>query len=105
MEDDEFFEVSLTSQDSVILPSEPGRVFIRDFDGRKICALCIGIIKHTIFDIPSVRKKKCMHNIITQVWCFSACDLKNPMQSKLMESQGHGSLRVQYTGYFQKIQT
>lgn len=38
VEDDEFFEVSLTSQDSVILPSEPGRVIIRDSDGRETCA-------------------------------------------------------------------
>lgn len=37
VESDEFFEVSLTSQDSVILPSQPARVVIRDDDGRVIC--------------------------------------------------------------------
>ena len=65
VEDDEFFEVSLMSQDSVILPSEPGRVIIRDSDGRKMCTLCIGIIKHnytlSMFDKPSVREKKCSY--------------------------------------------
>jgi len=34
VENDEFFEVSLTSTDSVILPTEPGRVIIRDSNGR-----------------------------------------------------------------------
>ena len=38
VEDDEFFEVSLTSTDSVILPTEPGRVIIRDSNGRVKCA-------------------------------------------------------------------
>ena len=37
VESDEFFEVSLTSQDSVTLPSQPARVVIRDDDGRVIC--------------------------------------------------------------------
>ena len=36
VESDEFFEVSLTSQDSVIPPSQPARVVIRDDDGTVI---------------------------------------------------------------------
>ena len=37
VESDEFFEVALTSSDSVIPPSQPARVVIRDDDGMVLC--------------------------------------------------------------------
>ena len=39
VESDEFFEVELTSLDSVTPPSQPARVVIRDDDGRLMCQI------------------------------------------------------------------
>lgn len=39
VESDEFLEVSLTSSDSVIPPSQPAMVVIRDNDGRVISSI------------------------------------------------------------------
>lgn len=48
VESDEFFEVALTSSDSVIPPSQPARVVIRDDDGR-----VIHMVVHTCTDNTS----------------------------------------------------
>lgn len=37
VESDEFFEVEITSLDSVTPPNQPARVVIRDDDGRLMC--------------------------------------------------------------------